>query len=68
MLLETQGTPSQQGAEEGQLLNGRKLMGRFLTYESGGVWVISSETGGKSLFSEKGKGCLVFEMSVLGYW
>lgn len=24
MLLETQGIPSQQGAEEGQLLNGRK--------------------------------------------
>lgn len=32
------------------------LVGRFLTYESGGVWVVSSETGGKSLFSEKGKG------------
>lgn len=36
-------------------------MGRFLTNGSGGMWVASSETGGKNLFSEEVKG-------LLGFW
>lgn len=44
-----------------------KAGGQVSNVQDGGMWTASSETGGKKMFSGKGKGHLVFEMSILGF-